>query len=113
MSKVKQWQHEGYECVILKHDKFGHLCGYVGIPKEHRLYGKGDDDVYIDVHGGLTFAEHGKVLGWTTNDTWFFGFDCMHADDLVPKITKSGIYRDEAYVTEQCESLARQLLVQR
>lgn len=103
---VKQWQCEGYPCIILKHE-YGHLCGYVGLSKEHKLFGKPNEDIYADVHGGVTFA------GWLERaDTWFVGFDCAHADDLVPKITKSGIYRDEAYVTEQCESLARQLLVQ-
>lgn len=27
-------------CAILRHPSFGHLCGYVGVPKGHPLHGK-------------------------------------------------------------------------
>ena len=44
------WQHEpdehrwtdgetGYRCAILRHEKFGTLCGYVAVPPEHPWYG--------------------------------------------------------------------------
>jgi len=31
--------HEGLRCVVIMTD-MGHRCGYVGVPKEHPLYGK-------------------------------------------------------------------------
>ena len=40
----------------------GYANGYVAIPKEHPLYGISYDDVDIDVHGGLTFAEKSEVV---------------------------------------------------
>lgn len=42
---------------------------------------------------------------------WLFGFDCAHYGDAVPTYGYSmdGIYRDLAYVREECASLARQL----
>jgi hypothetical protein len=107
LNVVKEWTCEGYPCLIIKHE-YGHLCGYVGLPKEHKLYGKDYDDIYADVHGGVTFAGERRQQA----DTWFVGFDCAHYGDLVPGLMKSGIYRDEAYVTEQCESLAKQLVQQ-
>lgn len=30
----------GFETYILRNQYFGHLCGYVGIPKDHVLYGR-------------------------------------------------------------------------
>lgn len=101
---VKEWEFEGYPCLIIKH-KWGHLCGYVGLSKEHKFYGKDYDDIYADVHGGVTYTGNLGQL----NNVWYVGFDCAHAGDLVPKLKMAGVYRDEAYVTEQCELLAKQL----
>lgn len=33
------WKHEGLPCSIRRVGWSGHLCGYVGIPKDHPLYG--------------------------------------------------------------------------
>lgn len=54
----------------------GHLCGYVKIPKEHPYYGKGRDDIDIEVHGGVTYNE-------IAEDHWI-GYDCAHSQDYVP-----------------------------
>ena len=35
----RQFKHMGYECVVT-FGVLGHRCGYVGIPKNHSLYGK-------------------------------------------------------------------------
>lgn len=37
-----EWTDEatGYSCLITRHPNMGHLCGYVGITKDHPLYGK-------------------------------------------------------------------------
>ena len=70
-------------------------------------------DGKVDVHGDLTFAgDREQVVG----SGWWFGFDCAHAYDLVPTMLRDGfhsqvesIYRDLAYVRDECGSLARQL----
>lgn len=79
----------------------GALCGYVGVPKEHRLYGVGyseksdalDDESpesRFDVHGGLTYSDFccGHVCHvpgpGEPDDVWWFGFDTCHWNDLMP-----------------------------
>lgn len=39
----KIWNYKKYKCVVARMD-MGHLCGYVGIPKAHPLYGKSYSD---------------------------------------------------------------------
>lgn len=43
----REFEHAGYKCVVTFGD-MGHRCGYVGIPKEHPLYGKNYSD-YLDI----------------------------------------------------------------
>jgi hypothetical protein len=96
---VRPWEDEpdhaewvqyisGYKCRIKRNEVTGTLCGYVGIPKEHRFWGVGYDgdreleDIADNVHGGLTYSEQGDD-GW-----WYFGFDTAHSDDFAPKIVE-------------------------
>ena len=39
----REFEHAGYKCVVT-FGAMGHRCGYVGIPKNHALYGKGYDE---------------------------------------------------------------------
>ena len=72
----------------MRNEATGSLCGYVGIPKEHRFwgteYGTHDelDDISDNVHGGISYSAEGDD-GW-----WYFGFDTAHADDFAPKIVE-------------------------
>ena len=85
-----EWENEvGYKCRISRMEGSGALCGYVGIPKEHRFWGKGYhgdneevDDISDNVHGGLTYSEEGK------DGYWYFGFDTTHANDFAPKLVE-------------------------
>ena len=85
-----EWVQEpsGYKCRIKRNEGTGTLCGYVGIPKEHRFWGVGydsDEEIHAiaeDVHGGLTYSQQGDD-GW-----WFFGFDTAHTEDFAPKIVE-------------------------
>jgi hypothetical protein len=85
-----EWEQEvsGYKCRIKRNEHTGSLCGYVGIPKEHRFWGVGYDrdgelnDIADNVHGGITYSEQGDD-GW-----WYFGFDTSHADDFAPKMVE-------------------------
>jgi len=78
----------GYKCRISRNEVTGTLCGYVGIPKEHRFWGVNYDghreleDIADNVHGGLTYSQQGDD-GW-----WYFGFDTAHADDFAPKMVE-------------------------
>jgi hypothetical protein len=115
-------------------NRLGALCGYVGVPSGHPLYGKayGDIDGAFDVHGGLTFSNrcHGAICHvpepGEPDDVWWFGFDCSHFGDLAPVETSFAkiipgfpmrdrsldrmlVYKDIAYVTAEVESLAEQI----
>jgi hypothetical protein len=35
----KDWIYEGYRCVVVANHHMGHRCGYVGVNKNHPLYG--------------------------------------------------------------------------
>lgn len=127
----KQWldPETGYPCLIVR-NRGGSLCGYVGVPRDHPLYEKDYEDVDVDVHGGLTFAEACAAGGdesrhichKTDGDdhVWWFGFDCAHYLDVSParvardkdrgwRVEWDAAYRNFAYVTKEVESLARQL----
>ena len=96
---VRQWENEpdhaewvqevsGYKCRISRNKHMGTLCGYVGIPKEHRFWGASyeDDelrDIGDNVHGGITYSQQGDD-GW-----WYFGFDTSHMDDFAPKMVET------------------------
>jgi len=120
----EEWVHEltGYKCTVWRHPTLGSLNGYVAIPKGHRVWGKGYDDVDVEVHGGLTYADEDKETG-----EWVFGFDCAHGGDFSPKILatlmkytemdtesidfkmRTEIYRTFEWVKAEVCSLARQL----
>jgi hypothetical protein len=132
----KAWVDEatGLHCLIRRHPSLGHLCGYVGVPKGHPAYGLSDFPIEsgldentewwrrhvtnrveykvadISIHGGIT---HTGPL--TSHETiHWFGFDCAHHMDYIPKLGKDlgkeiTSYRDVDYVTHQVENLAKQL----
>jgi len=85
-----EWVQEisGYKCRISRMEGSGALCGYVGIPKEHRFWGVGYDpaselsDISDNVHGGITYSQQGDD-GW-----WYFGFDTTHINDFAPKLVE-------------------------
>lgn len=115
----------GLDCLIHR-NSLGALCGYVGVPPGHPAHGKGYDDVAVDVHGGLTYADaceetteegtgicHVPLEGRPAH-VWWLGFDCAHYRDLVPSMVSAmpptdGRYRDIAYVEAEVTRLAEQL----
>lgn len=131
--KVNPWKTEpdffefvdedtGYRCFIQRHPELKHLCGYVELPKEHKLYGKDNmdnEEIFneIDVHGGVTYT--GEIRFKQPNYTidYVVGFDCGHWTDYVPfslpwgmnKIIANETYKDIEYVTNECKNLAKQL----
>lgn len=130
-----QWQDEatGYPCLIVRNHS-GALCGYVGVPNGHPLYGKDYDDTGdLEVHGGITFADFCRpsaaeergichtVEPGEDDKVYWLGFDCNHADDLGPGMEAmlpghiqkwsdfGAVYRDVPYVKAEIASLAKQL----
>ncbi len=107
----------GFICEIHRNKTFGHLCGYVGVGKQHVLYGVDYDlDVYhdLDIHGGCTFSE--KKSYFYDKELWYIGFDALHSDDYAPISTShfSGIdkdcsYKDIGYMINEVRRLASQL----
>ena len=114
------------DCLIVR-SRTGALCGYVAVPPEHPLYGKGYLEPGVDVHGGLTYADfcaegsedgicHVPAAG-RPHKVWWFGFDCAHYMDKSPRDfdpaykwgNEEGYYRNVAYVTDEIRSLAQQL----
>jgi hypothetical protein len=105
-------QHDDFHFVILRHPELLHLNGYIGVPIGHPLFGKGDDEVDIDCHWSFTFTGNG--LPHMRDNYWYFGFDCAHAGDLVPKLYEMGfytgeVYRNIQYVVNELSYIAEQI----
>lgn len=81
----KVFAHKNLLCCVDMMD-LGHRCGYVGVPKGHKFYGKDYMDVEdkIDCHGGLTFSSRYEDTTYPLkepNDYWWFGWDYGHYGD--------------------------------
>jgi hypothetical protein len=126
----------GLVCMI-KRGHYGHLCGYVGVPNGHKLFGLSSEFEPVlqslCVHGGVTFSGQittfgafPAMLGFTDNglsfkdtDVWFIGFDAAHSTDLIPMspglpglpefLGSEGTYKDFGFMREQCTQLAKQI----
>ena len=132
MEKYKvesDFEHLGLRCVVVM-QSLGHRCGYVGVPKGHDLYEQNYDNVYFEVHGGLTYADNEKEYP-VKSDLWWFGFDCAHYNDsydletafnygIISKelydlrsktsfIFFGAVMRSKEFCEEECRKLARQI----
>lgn len=113
-----EFQSKGLKCVIHR-NAVKAWCGYVGVDKKHKWYGRDydDDEVSnITVHGGLTYA--GKAHWSKIDDNWYFGFDCCHLLDVCETTfmftdlyneSNDVKYCTKEYVVTECERLAEQL----
>lgn len=128
-----QWVDEatGLDCLIHRHNRSGHLCGYVGVPEGHPAFEKDYETPDVDVHGGLTYADfcqdtacedkgicHVPYEG-RPHRVWWLGFDCAHSGDYSPISHRfeneswysrsHETYRNVEYVKAECAKLAAQL----
>ena len=102
----------GYKCFIQRHPELKHLCGYVELPKEHKLYGIFSEEEDFEVHGGVTYTGKREFEQQNYIADYVLGFDCGHAGDLVPSVKsfyEKEVYRNIEYVTNECKNLAKQL----
>lgn len=103
--------HKGLRCRILRHPELLHLCGYVGVPKSNKYFGKGYDDVPAEIHGGLTYAD-GNLRLQPEKNLWWFGFDTGHLGDKIISDPLgygdfgNGVYRTMKYTEEETKNLA-------
>ena len=94
-----------------------HPTAYIEISRENILFGKDYNEIDIEVHGGLTYAE--DHLQNIKNNTWFIDWDYAHYNDyagyeiMFPKGLRTGgkkwateeIFDDVVSVIEQIESM--------
>lgn len=115
----------GFEWEVVS-NRMGYRCGYVRVPKGHPWHGKDYSDVetadggWIEVHGGLTFAEADTDCGkGGADNAWWLGFDCAHYGDAPdPDLPGSevmlryglehGTVKTNEYVSAECRNLAKQ-----
>lgn len=78
----KEFEVDEFKCVIIGQN-WGHRCGYIEIPLDHKYYGVDYDDVNIDIHGGWTYSgyTHNDYPIKSSNGTWWLGFDCANYCD--------------------------------
>jgi hypothetical protein len=102
----------GYECLIRRIKEMSHLCGYVGITKEHPLHKASTIEFrsnqilqdYFSTHGGITMSCGGKLFEEepgppnrigraivkdlpNPDEIWWIGIDFLHESDLVPIVS--------------------------
>ena len=60
-----------------------HPTAYVEIPKSHKYFEKGYNDIDIDCHGGLTYSKESLKISDNVilDNSWFIGWDYAHAGD--------------------------------
>ncbi len=92
--------------------ELGAINLYLGAARARPEEGIYPIDVLVRCHGGLTYSAE----AWWEDETrasWWFGFDCTHAGDLVPTIPPSydGIYRNMEFVRAAASKAARDLRV--
>lgn len=122
------WESYGYKCILLRDMKLGIWRGFVGITKEHPFYNKTladmlNEKIYLyltKVHGGVSFAGRFAPKSKTADKKlWWFGFECMQEDDLIPTVgpikpapgmvVVSQTYRSFTYARSQTIKLAQEL----
>lgn len=127
---VSEGKYLGFEWVTI-HNDMGFRCGYVKIEKSHPFFGKHYDDIPIDCHGGVTFADYDVPCNEEgEDDAYWIGFDCGNYSDLPdinlmnePNLTIYNMFgfmmypehsgrtlKTQEYVENQCKSICEQLL---
>lgn len=88
----RDFEYLGYRCLVLLRST-GFRYGYVGIPKEHPLYGKKSSDYYqydgkdmrinsfIKPHNCGVETSNNRNFEYLSNDLWWFSFRCDHLGD--------------------------------
>jgi hypothetical protein len=71
--------------------------GYVGLPSWHPYYGLSKEEIPVNIHGGLTYAQ----LDDETN-LWIIGFDTNHFGDNMTHYDFKWVKKETEYLMNQC-----------
>lgn len=122
------WENHGHNCIVMRDMKLGIWRGFVGVTKDHPYHGKTlanllNEKIYLHlaiVHGGVSFAGRLLQIKNTNRKCWWFGFECLQEEDLVPLAPKvevnsqliggQQIYRNFNYARRETNKLACELL---
>lgn len=105
--------HHGIDWHVASNN-LGFRCGYARVPEGHPFFRKGWDDIGIDVHGGITYAEYG-----TEKTEWWLGFDCAHNGDAPdPELPgseqleglRAGTVKSQAYAEAECIKMCNAII---
>lgn len=88
---------------VVVHDSVLQLCGYVGVPVGHPLYGIDHRLIFLNVHGGTSHSGNSRSYP-TVGDLHWFGFDTAHAFD------EDAGGRSLGFVQRECEQFAEELV---
>lgn len=96
---LDEGKYKGYEYIILNLST--HPCAYVCLTKDDIFYQKNYDDIPIECHGGLTFAEN-RIINVEEfsnkyncltlqkfNRDWILGWDYAHLGDYTTLMPSS------------------------
>lgn len=100
----KRFEYKGFPCVVL-FMPMGYRCGYVGLPKENKYYGKSYDDIPVDCHCGLTYASD-RLHEQKDISIWWIGFDCGHCCDGYDVQKIKELYLDDENIMKQVERMS-------
>lgn len=95
----------------------GYANGYVAVPKDHPFFGRGYDDVDVEIHGGLTFSCSGSKIKTDLPETevlegclydldedwWVFGFDTCHYQDSLENWPREAVIDETLRLKQQLE----------
>lgn len=73
-----------------------HPCAYIEIPKGHRYYDKVYDEIPLNCHGGLTYANDTGILnGYNHRSGYWIGWDYAHYMDYCYYEFISDLFKEE------------------
>lgn len=114
-------EYKGYSFIVFQHPRSGHLNGYVELkPIDEEFLDEAQINK-LDCHGGITYQ---GTLDWIFEipKSTYIGFDCAHCGDKTPfadamlseflssPLDSFEVWRDEAFVEENCKLLIDQLI---
>jgi len=115
MGVRKDWIHAGLRCRVLD-SPVSTYNGYVALTKDHPDHGKNYDEINVNVHGGLTFSEHGSEderdgeILFPDKSLYWVGFDTAHSGDWMSYAPQRGGRKWSLEdVSKETEYLAKQL----
>lgn len=93
----KVFEYRGYRCVVL-FQSMGFRTAYVALPKDSQFYGVNYDEIPVECHGGLTYADFDLYSQGDIKDVWWIGFDCGHYFDKRDIETCKKYYEETPYM---------------